>query len=357
MHYDLEVSGFPSSHAGHLVLLGLKDQNYPGTKRIEDWPTWDLPILKWAKQQNAVVGFPHSGWGLQISDRKIPSLEMPGFDGIGANEYIVDVTQPDTVDFISAGDTPSGWELSIWYHTLNVGFRTRLAGETDFPCITDERVGLSRSYVKVNGPLTYRKWIDGLRSGRSYMSNGRVHLMDFSLNDLEVGDHNSELRLKSGQPVHAKLRVAALLDQIPQPEIQSRPYDQEPYWTLERSRIKGTRQIPVELIVNGESVARKLVNADGSLQDVTFDTPITRSSWVAVRVLPAAHTNPIFVLVDDKPIRASEASADWCLRAVQQCWSQKAPRIAADQLPAAKVAYQQAKATYERLKRESASNQ
>ena len=27
---------------------------------------------------------------------------MPGFDGIGANEYIVDVTFPNTVDFISA---------------------------------------------------------------------------------------------------------------------------------------------------------------------------------------------------------------------------------------------------------------
>ena len=28
MHYDLEVSGFPSSHAGHLVLLGLTEQDY-----------------------------------------------------------------------------------------------------------------------------------------------------------------------------------------------------------------------------------------------------------------------------------------------------------------------------------------
>ena len=37
MHYDLEVSGFPSSHAGHLVLLGLTEQDYPGTERIEDW--------------------------------------------------------------------------------------------------------------------------------------------------------------------------------------------------------------------------------------------------------------------------------------------------------------------------------
>ena len=41
MHYDLEVSGFPSSHAGHLVLLGLTDQDYPHCLRIEQWPTWD----------------------------------------------------------------------------------------------------------------------------------------------------------------------------------------------------------------------------------------------------------------------------------------------------------------------------
>jgi hypothetical protein len=49
MHYDLEVSGFPSSHSGHLVLLGLSDQDYPGTKMIKDWPSWNLPIMKWAK--------------------------------------------------------------------------------------------------------------------------------------------------------------------------------------------------------------------------------------------------------------------------------------------------------------------
>ena len=29
LRYDLEVSGFPSSHCGHLVLLRLKDQDYP----------------------------------------------------------------------------------------------------------------------------------------------------------------------------------------------------------------------------------------------------------------------------------------------------------------------------------------
>ena len=149
------------------MLLGLKDQDYPGTKRLEDWPTWTLPVLRWAKAQGAVAGFAHSGWGLEVRSRDLPNYEMPAFDGIGANEYIVDVTHPDAVDFISAGDTPYIWELNIWYHTLNAGFRTRISGETDFPCITDDRVGLARSYAKVDGTLTYRKWIDAVQAGRS----------------------------------------------------------------------------------------------------------------------------------------------------------------------------------------------
>jgi hypothetical protein len=55
------------------------------------------------------------------------------------------------VDFMSMVDTPHTWELNIWYHTLNAGFRTRISGETDFPCIYGERVGLGRAYVKFDG--------------------------------------------------------------------------------------------------------------------------------------------------------------------------------------------------------------
>ena len=187
MHYDLEVSGFPSSHAGHIILLSLKEQDYPGTKKIEDWPTWDLPIFHWAKSQGAVVGFAHSGWGLQVSGKELPTYQMPPFDGIGANEYIVDVTHPDAVDFISAVDTPYVWELNIWYHTLNVGFRTRITGETDFPCIYDGKVGLGRTYAKLDDALTYEGWLRGLQAGRSYVSDGKTHLMDFKVNGTGAG--------------------------------------------------------------------------------------------------------------------------------------------------------------------------
>ena len=149
MRYDVEVSGFPSSHAGHLCLLRLKEDDYPGTTRIEEWPSWDLPVLKWGKEQGGVVGFSHSGWGLQVHGDKLPTYEMPPFDGIGANEYIVDVVH-DACDFISAVDTPIVWELNIWYHTLNCGYTCRISGETDFPCIYGERVGLGRGYVKLD---------------------------------------------------------------------------------------------------------------------------------------------------------------------------------------------------------------
>ncbi|HEY2946237.1 MAG TPA: CehA/McbA family metallohydrolase [Vicinamibacteria bacterium] len=353
MHYDLEVSGFPSSHAGHLVLLGLKDQDYPGTARIEDWPSWDLPILRWARAQGAVVGFAHSGWGLQVKTSELPNDEMPGFDSIGANEYIVDVTHPDSVDFISAVDTPHVWELNIWYHTLNVGFRTRISGETDFPCIYGERVGLGRTYAKPEGGLTFPAYLDALRDGRSYVSDGRSHLIDLTVNGQGVGTSGGELRLPAAGTVSIAVQVAAMLDPAPDEKIRSAPYEQQPYWDVERARIGTTREVPVELIVNGRAVAQRTVVADGQLRPVTFDAPIRKSSWLAVRILPSAHSNPVFVTVGGAPIRASRRSARWCLAAVDQCWSQKRPQIRETERDAARQAYEHAREVYRRLLAES----
>ncbi len=381
MHYDLEVSGFPSSHAGHLVLLGLTNQDYPHCVRIEQWPTWDLPILRWGKSQGAMAGFAHSGFGLEVKSRELPNYEVPPFDSIGANEYIVDVTYPDTVDFISAMDTPYISELNIWYHTLNVGFRTRISGETDFPCITDARVGQGRVYAKVDGPLTYAGWLEALHSGRSYVSDGRSHLMDFGVNGVEVGTQSSEVKLAAAGTLHVKLKasayLAALVDggarmavdhepawmtslnnpgldahfpsSISVEKIQSRPLDQEPFWHIERARIGSTREVSVELVLNGKPVAHKNLVADGAVQEIAFDVPVEKSSWLAARILGSSHTNPIFVLVNGKPIRASRQSAQWCLAGVNQCWTQKARKISKAELPDAQAAYDHAREVYAKL--------
>ncbi|PYK03258.1 MAG: hypothetical protein DME23_00110, partial [Verrucomicrobia bacterium] len=65
MKYDLEISGFGSEALGHVCLLNLKDQTYPGSDgtKIKGWPTWTTPVMKWAKAQGAVTGYAHSASG------------------------------------------------------------------------------------------------------------------------------------------------------------------------------------------------------------------------------------------------------------------------------------------------------
>jgi hypothetical protein len=356
MRYDVEVSGFPSSHAGHLCLLRLKEDDYPGTTRIEEWPSWDLPVLKWGKSQGGVVGFSHSGWGLKLTDNKLPSYEIPPFDGIGANEYVVDVVH-DAVDFISTVDTPAPWELNIWYHTLNCGYRARISGETDFPCIYGDRVGLGRVYVKLpDGQLDFDAWCEGIKQGRSYVSDGRSHLIDFQVNDLGVGESGGELKLDSPATVKVTAQAAARLDPTPTAQdrsVHDRSLAQKPYWDIERARIGATRKVPLEVVVNGQSVAQTELSADGSIQGVSFDVPIKRSSWVALRVYPSAHTNPVFITVGRKPVRASKKSAEWCLKSVDQCWSKKEPAIRASEKEEARRAYEVAREAYRKILAES----
>ena len=84
--------------------------------------------------------------------------------------------------------------------------------------------------------------------------------------------------------------------------------------------------------------------------------PIKKSSWVALRILPSSHTNPIFVLVGDKPIRASKKSAEWCLKGVDQCWSQKERAIRAGEKEEARKAYEVARQAYRKIRDEAAGD-
>ena len=398
MRYDIEVSGFPSSHAGHLCLLRLTEDDYPNTKVLEDWPSWTLPVLKWGKEQGGVVGYSHSGWGLQLPDimpdgsremlkgyggapdgwkgkaaDKLPDYAMPRFDGIGANEYVVTVAH-DVCHFISAVDTPSIWELNIWYHTLNAGFQARISGETDFPCIYGDKVGLGRIYVKLDKdqPLDFDNWILGVRDGRSYCGDGLSHVLDFKvtapaaaaptdsiISTVSVGEPGSSKKLSTvelAKPNNVKVSfdVNALLAEKMNDNTESirkRRLDAKPYWHIERCRVGQTREVPVEIIVNGQVAATKNITADGKTQPLSFDIPIKQSSWVAVRILPSVHTNPIWVEVGGQPVRASKKSIDWCKQAVEVCWNAKKNQIREPERATAKAAYDEATKIYEaRLK-------
>jgi hypothetical protein len=186
--------------------------------------------------------------------------------------------------------------------------------------------------------------------------------MDFAVNGLGVGLKNSELKLAEAGSVKVTARVAAFLEPKPTEateHIRKTPLNQKPYWDIERARIGATRKVPVEVVVNGQAVDKKEVEADGAEQEVTFEVPIKESSWVCLRIFPSSHTNPVFVLVGDKPIRVSKRSAEWCLKAIDKCWQEKtnpknpyAQKIREKEQPAAKEAYDKARVEYRRILQE-----
>jgi hypothetical protein len=353
LRYDVEVSGFGSHASGHLNLLRLKEQIYPGGDSKDHWPTLGLNTLRWAKAQGAICGTAHSGSGIttyvdrldiEPGPNGLPHFNIPAYDGIGANEYVVDITHqlpgPDgvplpAIDFIATMNTPRCDEWNMWYHTLNCGYRVRASGETDFPCMSGERVGIGRVYVKVDGELNYPGWVQGLADGRSYVSDALAHLINFHAetaggSTVGVGEAGSELRIASPTKVSFSADCAALIDRD----------------DLDADKAE---TVTVELIVNGYPVDTAELKANGTLDTLVFEAEIDRSSWVALRAFPHAHTNPIFVVVDGKPIRASKASAEWMLRGVDQCWRSKRNTYAAEEQDQAKAAYQHARNEFRRL--------
>ena len=350
LRYDVEVSGFGSHHSGHLNLLNLKEQIYPGGESKDHWPTLGLNTLRWAKRQGGVCGPAHSGLGLgriigrlpntdgKDGPHALPNFNIPAYDGIGANEFVVDVTHnvpgPDgepvpAVDFISSMDTDRVAEWNMWYHALNCGFRTVTSGETDFPCISDDRVGQGRVYAHVDGRLSFDKWIQAIADGRSYVSDGKCHLMWFdamaseSNSQIRMGVDGSQLDLEKPQDVVFTLNAAALID--------------------------GKEEVDVEWIVNGYVVSTQRIKADGRKNGMRLTHKFDTSSWVAVRVFPHAHTNPIFVVVNSNPVRGTVDSARWCLAGVEQCWKTKRGTYAETEQADAKAAYDHARKVYQQL--------
>lgn len=351
LRYDVEVSGFGSHASGHLNLLRLKEQIFPGGDSKKHWPTLGMNTLRWAKKQGAVTGPAHSGSGLTRfigrvegatdGPGKLPNYNIPAYDGIGANEFVVDATHtvpgPDgklvpALDFISTMDTDRTAEWNMWYHVLNCGYRIRASGETDFPCISGERVGMGRVYAKVDGKLDFDRWVQSLADGRCYVSDGTTHLMDFTAvagdTKLELGTKGSELSQDKPGELTFTVKAAS--------------WNPTPKTTT------------VELIVNGLPVAKEELPCDGKIRDLTFKATIAESSWVAVRVTPSAHTNPFFLLVGGKPIRAGKHSAEWCLAGVDQCWKSKKGTYHADELKQAEADFEHARATYKKIAAECA---
>lgn len=393
LKYDVEVSGFGSQALGHVCLLNLKDQTYPGSEgtKTKGWPTWTTPLMRWAKNQGAYTGYAHSASGLGINSKdaafrlmtaldvqkrgklsekevgaallpedfdvvdanndgfitlaelvdshvrvqnKLPNLAIPEMNGIGAQEICVTTAQ-GLCDFISAMDTNRVPEWNCWYHILNCGLPLKVSGETDFPCITDSRVGQGRVYVQLGkkvDKIDFKTWADGLAKGRSYVSDGYAHALHFSVDDKVPGE---KVKLGEKGQVTVKARVAFA--------------SQLPLGTAQGGQVPKGKTRLLELIVNGRAVATQEVPADDAEHDLTFTLTIDRSSWVALRHFPQMHTNPVEVIVAGEPIRASRKSAQWCAGVIEQLWRVRAGAIHADERTEAERVFDWAKQRYRKI--------
>src|SRR5207253_5822265 len=117
----------------------------------------------------------------------------------------------------------------------------------------------------------------------------------------------------------------------------------------------------VELIVNGIPVATKDVPADDKPHDIEFSVPLLKSSWIAIRHFPSMHTNPVNVLIGGKPIRASRASAKWCIGVIEQLWKVRGepgmgPRISNAERPEAEKTFKKAIEIYKKIAEEADEN-
>ena len=167
----------PRTHVlGHSIILGARSWI--------DFPDSYLSYQRFwqeALRQGAIRGFAH--WGLAGADEGLAVWAPQGF-----------------VDFLEVlGFGFPYYEL--WYDMQNLGLRITPTAGTDYPC-GPNLPGRDRFYTHIEGELRYSSWIDAVRSGRTFITNGPV--LDLGIEGTIVG---GELRLQQPRSVMVEGRV------------------------------------------------------------------------------------------------------------------------------------------------------
>ena len=294
---------FHTSYWGHLGLLNLTRNfllpgyaAYPNTAAASLFPA-NAMVADLAHEQHALVGYVHP----------YDSVPDPAKDQSLSHELPVDLAlgKVDYIEVVGFADHKS--TAKVWYRLLNCGFHLPAAAGTDamanYASLRGP-LGLNRVYVRVpTGPLNIGVWLDGLKQGRTFASNGP--LLGFSLGDGQLGD---ELHLSAGEhtvKVKAWLRSFVPIDHL-------------------------------QVICNGQ-VARDLKVSDGTA-DVEDTISISRTGWCVLRawsekaehpildLYPYATTSPIYVTVEGSiPNRTGDAAyfIAWIDRLIEGAKSNK----------------------------------
>lgn len=254
------------SQYGHVNMLNIKKMIQPiatgkGSGGPEGTPDWPL--------SKSVLEECHRQGGINIDAHGLGPM---GFNDIPAN-VIMGLT--DALDQIEPED---------YYRFLNSGVRIGLGNGSDHPARV---AGSLRCYVKVEGRLSYQKWVDGLKAGRSFATSGP--LLFLTVNGKEPGQ---VIDVRPGQ----KLNIAAK--------------------AISRFRV-GSLQI----IRNGSVLAEKTIITNRG--ELSLVVPVEGSAWFAARCSDTpgtwfmlnsyniAHTSAVYTPVDKKPVLQVQAIEHW----------------------------------------------
>lgn len=275
LHYDLEVSRFAAAKAGHLILLGLDSLAF--SEDVFEIPQSGVPIVEWARRQpRALVGMAHGQYWPSDGSFPLP----PG--GCCVPWEVVVHAARGRLDFLSMDRT---WDegpgtFRLWKALQNAGLRVTLAGGSDWSCLTERFEGDTlRSDVIVEGPLTYESWLQAIKAGRSTSASGVGNRLNLRVEGRRLGE---ELPLPAPREVMVTIETAGAAAEV-------------------------------EVLVNGEVAARVPVGA--GFQVAQLRVPVARSSWIAGRSRYAL-TNPVYVIVEGKPVRGSPDDVCYLMRSI-----------------------------------------
>jgi hypothetical protein len=249
-----------------------------------------------AKAQGAVTGYVHAFGG--------SNDPLEGSLG-GGREFPVDLAL-GSVDALE-WSASSRSSLIVWHHALNNDFPVAATGGEDANTSLHRHtmLGSVRTFVQLGPRLEARPWIETLKKGNSFVSNGP--LVEFQIN-----------QMIPGESIHLPAGGGSI-------EVEARAWSTLP---LARAVIYHNGNVWREIPLSGDhrTVAfrdRATVTGSGWFSLTVEGDPVAGS---ADRSYPQALTNPVRVYVGDQTIR-SRASAEYFLR-----WIEKL-RVMADGSP------------------------
>ena len=169
---------------GHTGLLGIASIVPPLS-----YTTWWPLIMDVADEVHAQPG------ALAVCAHPMSTADIYDIDSVAgmmlARELPIDVIggKVDAYEVLSREGATHRRNVEMWYRILNCGFRLPGCAGTD-GCIDanyGRPIGSYRSYVEIAGEFGYYSWLDGLASGRTFVTNGPL-FTEFSIDGLSMGD-------------------------------------------------------------------------------------------------------------------------------------------------------------------------